>query len=196
MGDSYDIVKQCLLRWLAPLGAWAAHPMFTEAVSGQDADAFSRLLGVPLLSCEVLGQKTDRAAYFAPARACPDHVFLDPDTGIRFASTGAKAAPAYLLRPELVAITEARPSRLTLIFDQSMARGKEAPQLGGKLAALADHGLSSIAYLSHASFVLVGRDRGLVGRALKLLWRTSSLPAGRFLKGPSVDDGILPDNRP
>jgi len=32
-GDSYDIVKQSLLRWLRPLGEWSVHPMFTEPVS-------------------------------------------------------------------------------------------------------------------------------------------------------------------
>lgn len=30
-GDSYDIVKQSLLRWLAPLGPWAAHPIVFAA---------------------------------------------------------------------------------------------------------------------------------------------------------------------
>ena len=27
LGDSYDIVKQSLLRWLAFDGVWATHPM-------------------------------------------------------------------------------------------------------------------------------------------------------------------------
>ena len=44
-GDSYDIVKQSLLRWLRTLGDWSAHPMFTEAVSDADVAAFETLLG-------------------------------------------------------------------------------------------------------------------------------------------------------
>lgn len=82
LGDSYDIVKQSLLRWLASCGTWKAHPMFTERVSFEDAASFSRLLGVPLLSCVVLETETDREAYFASARLCVNHLFLDPDIGI------------------------------------------------------------------------------------------------------------------
>ena len=81
-GDTYDIVKQKLLASLANLGPWAAHPMFTEEVSGPEGRAFARFLGVPLLSLEVLAAATDRAAYFARAGACASHLFLDPDTGL------------------------------------------------------------------------------------------------------------------
>ena len=68
IGDSYDIVKQSLLRWLADIGTWTTHPMFTEPVSAWQADAFSLLLGTRLLSSDTLTHSTNRDSYLAPAR--------------------------------------------------------------------------------------------------------------------------------
>jgi hypothetical protein len=59
LGDSYDIVKPSLLRWLAGVGTWTTHPMFTEPVSGEQADIFSRLLGTRLLSHDTLTHLND-----------------------------------------------------------------------------------------------------------------------------------------
>jgi hypothetical protein len=129
LGDSYDIVKQSFLRWLGTCGKWAAHPMFTERVSPDDVAAFSRLLGVPLLSCDVLESNTTRDAYFAGARTCPDHLFLDPDIGFRLSASRSKDAPSYLFGPEIISIVSKRPTSLTLVFDQSLARGREREQL-------------------------------------------------------------------
>ena len=42
--------------------------MFTEVVNVHAAAVFSALLGVPLISTEVLAQGQDREAYFAGAR--------------------------------------------------------------------------------------------------------------------------------
>src|SRR2546427_9518951 len=125
LGDSYDIVKYCLLRWLSVLGPWSAHPMFTETVNGSGAATFSALLGVPLLSTEVLAQGQDRNEYFTTAGSCASHLFLDPDTGVRLKSTRGKKAPAYLFLDELVQVARRRLSLLTLVFDQSVQRGAE-----------------------------------------------------------------------
>jgi hypothetical protein len=59
LGDSYDIVKQSLLRWLAGVGTWTTHPMFTEPVSAEQAGIFSSLLGSDLLSHDTLTKVTD-----------------------------------------------------------------------------------------------------------------------------------------
>ena len=64
-GDSYDIVKQSLLRWLAPFGDWAIHPMFTEEFEQPDIAAFADFLGSPVLTNEVLSVDTDREAYLS-----------------------------------------------------------------------------------------------------------------------------------
>ena len=183
LGDSYDIVKQSLLRWLGSMGAWATHPMFTESVTPNQAKALSYLLGTRLLSEETLTTASDRGAYFAPVRDCRDHVFLDPETGIRLEPTRSKKAPLYVFGTELITIASARPEALTLVFDQSLARGREREQLQGKLSALASHGLHGIAYVSHACFVLVGESGPLVKRAFEALEKESRLPESRFLKG-------------
>lgn len=189
LGDSYDIVKQSLLRWLASMGPWAAHPMFTHPVPPQQVDAYAQLLGTRVLSREVLTPKVDRDAYLAPARDCDDHVFLDPDIGIRLPPTNGKKAPAYVFGAELVTIASARPERLTLVFDQSLARGAERRQLEGKLSTFAVQGIHGVAYVSHACFVLVGTDSALVETALENLKRESRLPDSRFLRG-------TPQNKP
>ncbi len=182
LGDSYDIVKQSLLRWLAVMGPWATHPMFTDSVSPEQVGAYARMLGTQVLSREALTLGVDRDAYFAPARDCEDHVFLDPDTGLRLQPTKGKKGPAYVFGPELLAIAKARPEKLTLVFDQSLARGAERQQLERKLSAFAMQGIHGIAYVSHACFVLVGADRSLVDRAFENLKRESRLPDRRFLK--------------
>lgn len=180
LGDSYDIVKQSFLRWLGACGTWAAHPMFTEHVSCKEASAFSRLLGVALLSHDLLETWTDREAYFAGARSCADHLFLDPDTGLRLTAKGAKNRPSYLFGPELILIVRERPTSLTLVFDQSLARGREREQLEEKLAYLHKHGITSLAYVSHACFILMSTRKELVKKALRAIQGESGLPTSRF----------------
>lgn len=183
LGDSYDIVKQSFLRWLAATGTWSTHPMFTEPVSSKRTDCFGRFLGTRILSREILTSVVDRDTYLAPARDCHEHVFLDPDTGIRLQATQGKKAPQYIFGPELVAIAKARPGWLTLVFDQSLARGEERQQLQAKLRNLAARGVYGVAYVSHACFVLVGTDHSAVAAAFERLKRESGLPESRFLAG-------------
>ncbi len=181
LGDSYDIVKQSFLRWLVSMGSWATHPMFSESVSAEQAEAFARFLGTQLLSRELFSHEVDRNAYLAPARYCDDHVFLDPDTGIRLKPIRGKKAPRYLFGAELVTIASARPEKLTLVFEQSLQRGAERQQLECKLSMLADAGLHAVAYFSQACFVLVGKDSSLVEKAIETVKRESHLPDSRFV---------------
>jgi hypothetical protein len=190
LGDSYDIVKQSLLRWLGDIGTWTTHPMFTEPVSTEQAEAFSRLLGTRLLSNDILTHHTDRGVYLAPAHDCKDHVFLDPDTGIRLEPTHSVTATRYLFGTELVAIADARPENLTLVFDQSLARGEERKQLKIKLNSFADEGVLGIAYVSHACFVLVGKNSSVLASAFETLKRESRLPASRFLSWNSQNQAL------
>src|SRR5438552_3690504 len=121
-GDSYDIVKQSLLRWLRSFGEWSVHPMFTEPIKPSDVAALEALLGAKVASTEVLTLDTDRVAYFSCASSC-GHLFLDPDTGLRMLSTRGVRAPEYLFASELVRLSEQRSGSLTVVFDQSVGRG-------------------------------------------------------------------------
>jgi len=174
-GDSYDIVKKSLLDWLSAFGPWAAHPMFTHRTSPQGAAAFSRFLGVPLVTADVLTPLCDRGCYFASCHSCHS-VFLDPDTGVRLRVTRRRDAPHYIFARELIDLVKVRPQALTLTFDQSLARGRERGQIRVKLAHFAAHGIHAFAYVSHASFIVLGQSGVLVRRAHEQILAASGLP--------------------
>lgn len=195
-GDSYDVVKRSLLEWLADFGPWAAHPMFTHPTSVSESEAFSRFLGVPLVSTNVLDATCDRASYFASCRPC-NSLFLDPDTGIRLKAFKGHRAPAFVFGEELIALADAREHALTLTFDQSLARGREqdqADQIRVKLGHFAAHGVSGFAYVSHASFVVLGRSAVLVQQAHQRVLTKSALPAHRFVT-ITINDGLTRHSR-
>jgi hypothetical protein len=136
LGDSYDIVKQSLLRWLSPFGYWVTHPMLTGDFSSEESAAFARFLGTRLLSTDVLTSKTDRVGYFAPARDCRENVFLDPDKGIRLRPMRGKESPFYVFAAELITIAGARQDKLVLVIDKALARGSEPQELQEKIKPL------------------------------------------------------------
>jgi hypothetical protein len=181
LGDSYDIVKQSLLRWLNTMGPWATHPMFTGKITDDKVDEYERLIGTPLLSKKVLTNGTDRNAYLSPARECPSHVFLDPDTGIRIAPLRGKKALAFIFAEELLEIISYHEDRLVLVFDQSLDRGSEETKLKEKLTHFRARGIYSMAYLSHACFVLFCKNEDLIEQAFDTLLSESRLPRDRFV---------------
>jgi hypothetical protein len=182
-GDSYDIVKQSLLRWLRTFGGWSVHPMFTEMVSQADVAAFELLLDAKFVSTEVLTLDTNRSAYLACGSSC-GHLLLDPDTGLRIRPTRGAHAPRYVFAAELQRLVEQRPESLTVVFDQCVGRGSERMHLEAKLQKLRDHGVFSFAYVSHACFVVAGRNRTLVDRARARVIAESRLPENRILPVP------------
>jgi hypothetical protein len=179
-GDSYDIVKKSLLKWLEDFGPWAAHPMFTHRTTVSESNAFSRFLGVRLVSTRVLHPSSDRTQYFASCK--PYHsLFLDPDTGIRLNCIRGRRAPRFVFATELIELSHLRPDALILTFDQSLARGREPEQIRAKLKHFAAHGVFGFAYVSHASFVVLGRSRASVKQAHRRVILTSALPPHRFV---------------
>lgn len=179
-GDSYDIVKKSLLEWLSAFGPWVAHPMFTHPTNAEEAEAFSRFLGIPLVSTDVLNSSCDRASYFAACKQCHS-LFLDPDTGIRIDAVEASRSPSYVFAKELVDLASARPQALTLTFDQSLSRGQDRELISTKLAHFAAQGVHGFAYVSHASFVVLGRSATQIHEAQAQLLARSALPRGRIV---------------
>src|SRR5262245_16609911 len=100
-GDSYDIVKQSLLRWLRNFGEWSVHPMLTESVSQADVRAFESMLNARVISTDVFTAYSDRAAYLECGARC-GHLFLDPDTGLRMRSVGGVRSPEYIFASEVL----------------------------------------------------------------------------------------------
>lgn len=180
-GDSYDIVKRTFLEWLQPLGDWAVHPMLTEEVRAEFAFEFSALVGVPLVSTDVLKSKTDRRSYFdscVPYR----HLLLDPNTGLKLSRDRSERSPDHLFDSDLLRLVDARPGCLTMVFDQSLSRGRTArKQLEEKLRHFCAQGLSGFAYTSHACFLFFTRELEIAEQAKSLLFREGRLPSARFL---------------
>ncbi len=179
-GDSYDIVKKSLISWLGEFGSWSAHPMFTEPTSPSQAALFARFLGAHLISTETLTPSTDRAAYFMP---CWDagNLFLDPDTGVRLKLRRGLKSVNYVFGSELVALSQARPTSLTLVFDQSFSRGSQMLHIQEKLEFFASHGVHGFAYSSHAPFLILSSDSELAVHAHRRLLEVSGLPASRLV---------------
>jgi hypothetical protein len=178
-GDSYDIVKQSLLRWLKVFGEWSVHPMFTEDVNPADISAFESLLSAKLVSTERLTSHTDRQRYFSCGASC-GNLFLDPDKGLRTKNNQPRRAE-YLYATELIEMVLHRPRTLTLVFDQSVGRGSEELHLAAKIEHLRDRGVSAFAYCSHACFVVATSDSQLIGEAKEHIIRESRLPVSRFV---------------
>jgi hypothetical protein len=179
-GDSYDIVKQSLFRWLAKFGPWAAHPMFTHPVNEGQAADFARFLGVPLTSTSVLSQDVDRSTYLAECGNCRS-IFLDPDTGVRLHRRELNRSTEFVFSEELVTLAKAKPTGLILVFDQSVPRGSEREQVQAKLNHMAGHGVAGFAYVSQACFLLLGDSLALVSAARSELLAISGLPEDRLL---------------
>lgn len=180
-GDSYDIVKKFLVGALSEFGPWVTHPMFTEEVTDRQAFEFSRLIGTPLVSVEVLTPQTNREEYFSSCRTA-GHLFLDPDTGVRLEPCRGKKSENFVFGPELVEWCGDRPKALTLIFDQSYSREfKKEILLQKKLGYFADNNTFGFAYDSHATFLLLGADPKLVESAREKLLEVSGLPESRLV---------------
>jgi len=190
-GDSYDIVKKSLLEWLSVFGPWAAHPMFTHAVTDADAASFSRFLGVGLVSTEVLDRVCDRRAYLAACGDCRS-IFLDPDTGVRLGSAKGIRSTEFIFGDELVKIASARPQGLVLTFDQSLARGSEPKQVQAKLDYFLASGVDGFAYISHASFLVLGQSGALVREARDRVLAASGLPTSRIVTATPPSNTLQP----
>jgi len=184
-GDTYDIVKHSLIRWLRGFGEWHVHPMFTEAVPTEEAREFSRLLGASLVPVdEVLTRETDRIRYFASSHKC-GHLFLDPDTGLRIEPITTAKAPRYLFGPDLISLVGARPRSLTLVFDQAIPNGSRHSRVEYIKQKLRDlqakeKKLHGFAYVSHACFILASMDAAVLGSAREAILNESRLLQSRL----------------
>lgn len=178
-GDSYDVVKRFLIRTIAPDAKWVAYPMFTHPVTADDVAGFEAFLGVTVASADALSESTDRANHLL-ALTDHQHVFLDPDTGIRLKPSNGVDGTKYVFGPELITLCEQSPNRILLVFDQSVPRGAERKSITDKLNYFHRNGLCGFAYLSHACFVILSRSNASCLAARDRLLATH-LPADRLV---------------
>jgi hypothetical protein len=123
---------------------------------------------------------TDRAAYFSCAHSV-GNLLLDPDTGIRLENTHGRRAPEYLYADELAQLVTWRAQSLTVVFDQSLGRGREREEFEAKLERLSTQSVSPFAYQSHACSLDAGADSSLVEHARAQILQQSRLPDARFV---------------
>jgi hypothetical protein len=182
-GDSYDIVKQSLIRWLGRFGDWSVHPMLTESATAQQVERFEWFLGARVLSAEVLTTSTNRESYLSCGTKC-GNLFLDPDTGFRSRERGARAPRTkYLFAHEFTRLSEQRPRALTLSLTKAFLEEKSAIIWSVSSRGLQANGIHCFAYMSHACFILGSRDGALVRQAFDCVVTESRLPEARFLSG-------------
>jgi len=181
LGDTYDVIKQSFLRWLTDFGLWAVHPIFSENVSPEDAKKYSALLGARLISTDILTAKTNRSDYFRTAMTCTDHLFLDPDTGIRMNANNGVNKQSYIFIEELINISRRSSDLLTIVYDQSFNRGNELQELKDKMEVLKSSGIYCSAYVSHTKFILLSCNHDLIKNAMSTVLKESRLPADRFI---------------
>ena len=179
-GDSYDVVKRSLVDWLLEFGDWDAHPMFTEEVSNAETKMYSDFLNVHVSSKAVLNPTTNRITYFKSTKES-GNMFLDPNTGVKLYGGQLRPSPDYLYLFELQKIVHHRPSFLTLVFDQAVARGNEPKSVATKLARFQESGIHGMTYISHACFHILAADSNLLRSVYSRLLKKSKLPNSRFI---------------
>ena len=179
-GDSYDILKKSFIAWMSEFGEWSVHPMFTEPVTKAQAQKFTNFLGARLVSNECLTGSSDRAKYFSDC-ASVGNLFLDPDTGVKLKRKGGAKSVNYVFATELVEWSHARPTSLTMIFDQSYSRGKQSELIQEKLSHFVAHGVHGFAYDSHAPFLFLSSSKSLSTRSRKRIIEVSGLPKSRLV---------------
>ena len=167
-GDSYDIVKRFLLATLGDPGRWSVQPMFVEKVDSEDARRFATFIGARLCGKTSAATVASRTEAMASSKTA-EHLFLDPDTGVKLVPMPKTPSSAHLYGAEVIDLVNARPAFLTAVYDQSLLRADRPPQLSTKLRWFGEVEISGFAYESHASFLFLSRDQDLLQRSRSAL---------------------------
>ena len=184
-GDTYDFVKHSLLQRLGSCGRWAVHPMFTDPDPTHYAAKYCRFLGVPAVTRQTHHQ-IGRNDWLTAGNACGSHLFFDPDTGLRFNRNPPAEPEKYLMLDELVEIVEARPDKLTLVYDHSFDQGLPVvDQIEDKLLALQLDGINGFAHRSQGldpKLLLVSANSNTLAYARGILLDLANLPEDRLIE--------------
>ena len=199
-GDSYDFVKRDIIGGLAPLSEWAVHPMYFDDEPELEFPAtFAHFLGIDLVE----GNLFDRNLVAALAEDCQNHVFLDPDTGLRMVGQdGRLRAPAggwgkHLSEREIANVVNApgRKAKLTLVFDQSFPNANPTARREMAQAKLQrlweNHRIHGVSYLTHVVFTWLSHDHGTLTNATRRFVQHSGTPTWRLTSHNPPIDNIL-----
>ena len=187
-GDTYDMAKICMLKWLAPQGSWGIHPMYFPEPDEQRNEAFpcnyADFLEITCVGGDI--QTPDRLT--EAVQNWQGALFLDPDTGLW---RDRETDETHVGMRDLIAIAQApnRKNRLTLVYDQSinyneLRYGSPREQIRAKLDTLQAADIHAAAYVSHTAFIWLSDNPDVVTQATQNVLEASRLPICRF-----VDDG-------
>ena len=191
-GESHDMAKQQIMKWLIPKEKWAAHPMwYHQRENPLLIHAFLERYEATLDVDIVENESPDRRAFLAAATACPRHLLLDPDTGLWTPARGGYPKKHVTIEEFLEIVTNTgRKDKLTLIYDQSYQRNDLDiwTQTVGKLLRLYRSGIHAVAYTAHAGsnvrFIWASKSNKLITQATRRMQEECRFPRWRF-----VDDG-------
>ena len=187
-GDTYEMAKLCVLRWLVDDEEWLIHPMYFPP-NREEPDQTFPCRYADFLGVRLVGGNIHRRLDLVDAVAKdPGHLFLDPDTGLQLGNARSRK---FVNVNELteIACSAARKCKLVLVYDQSInfdsgKAGTRIQQVRRKLCHLHDANVHAAAYVSHVAFIWASTDPGIVSDATDRLACVSRLPSCRF-----VDDG-------
>ena len=192
-GDSYDFLKRVIIPVLVAED-WAVHPMYFDATPNQRfLNQYSMFLDIDLVD----GWDEPRSEVSAVGQRCQNHLFLDPDTGLRVPGPTelghGQHRRTHLNIPELVEIATARgrEHRLTLVYDQSYPRhirlDDRLQRVQEKLTLLHGLGVYGDAYVSHVAFIWVSASQDAVAAATRQIAAIPGFPVlhpvRRIIKG-------------
>jgi hypothetical protein len=166
--------------------------MFTDTVQDHEVEELRFFLQKPVIQTARLTNES-RSLCFKSAAVIDEHLFIDPNTGLRLTNEGRNSVN-YLFESELILLAVKRPRFLTMVFDQSLVRAVESArrnEVTGKLRKLREKGLFGFAYYSHACFLVLSKDETLVNRARGCVNQGLGLPR-RIVEYQSAD---IPDIR-
>ncbi len=143
LGDSYDAVKRMWQDMLTDWAALYAEPRFIP----EDLRAeFTQLTRIPMLPDKPTG---------------PFSILNDPDTGIRLPGEGNQSEGRSHIAINSIVHQLQNGARCIVTFDQSVYRNhvmNKEEQHGAKMGSLAEKGVYSFYYVSHAPFLFAVPD--------------------------------------
>ena len=191
-GESHDMAKRQIMNWLTPDKPWAAHPMwFCQNPEDPDAPDFLEKYSAALDVRIVEGNPRCWNNFPQEAETCPEHLLLDPDTGLSQPRNGRRSRKHVTLSQfTQIARSPNRQGKLTLIYDQSYFRqGHDLRvQTQAKLRTLRGSGVHSAAYMAHEGtkvrLIWASTDYQAITDATRRMQKMSQFPIWRF-----IDDG-------
>jgi hypothetical protein len=180
LGDSYDAVKR---MWHDILAAWV--PLYAEPrfIPENLRSEFTLLTRIPMLSGKPKGQFS---------------ILNDPDTGIRLPGEENQAERRTHIAISTIADQLQGGALCVITFDQSDYRNKgmkRGQQRRTKMVALAQKGLGSFYYVSHAPFLFAAPDSHSLLKVRTIL-KNAGIPEKRLENIDGRAEPLDAANRP